>query len=131
MPTMKTIEDLEQDVQDLRERSVTLAEQAEALERQLRMVKGTRDIKTGKGEFWVGDSSSTGELMHAVRGCLTAKPRTFQELLEAVGARDNRIKGVIMRLQREGTPLVNMGTENKAIWFIPGEEALARLRRRR
>lgn len=55
----------------------------------------------------------------------------FVEILEATGARDNRIKGVIMRLQREGIRVVDVAPEGtgKALWFIPSDAVLERLLR--
>ena len=67
--------------------------------------------------------------MQVVHRMLVEHPRTFRELKDMTGAGDNRIKGVLMRLQREGTTLVNLGSDNRAIWFAPGPEALKRLQR--
>ncbi len=86
----------------------------------------------GRGtESYVGDESSTAELMTTVQRLITERPSTFRELLDATGARDNRIKGVIMRLQRDGLDVVNLGNEARALWFIPNPELLKRLRAKR
>ncbi len=111
---------------DLVEQARQLRLQAEELERRVAMVKGTRD----KVSF-VGDGGSTEELMATVQRLITEHPLTFQELLERTGARDNRIKGVLMRLQREGVKVYNIGLQSRAIWFIPNEDVLLKLIKRR
>lgn len=124
---------------DLVEEARQIRLQAEALEKKVNLAKGTRrDLKPGnvlvmptRGPYYVGDDGPTEELLQVVRAALTDKPMRFQELLEATGARDNRIKGVIMRLQREGTNVVDIAPpgSGKAIWFIPSDELLVRLMR--
>jgi hypothetical protein len=106
---------------DLVEKARHLRLQVEALEKQVRLAKGTREI--------VGDDGPTAELMETVKKLITERPMTFQDLLRETGARDNRIKGVLMRLQREGAKVVNLGTNSKALWFLPDEKVLVRLRR--
>lgn len=88
-------------------------------------------MKPARGPHWVGDDGPTSELMQAIRNFITERPHPFQEILEATGARDNRIKGVIMRLQREGVRIVDVAPEGtgKAMWFIPSEAVLERLAR--
>ncbi len=106
------------------------AEQAE-LEAKLRQVKGTREKVVAPGPYYVGDAGPTPELMMAVLSLLGEKPSTFQEIKSATGAGDNRIKGVIMRAQREGVRVVNLGTDTKAIWFCPTEEVWKRMLKQR
>lgn len=110
---------------DLVEQARQLRLQAEDLERKVTMARGT---KTEVREARVGDDGPTEELMLAVKRLLSEHPLTFQELLERTGARDNRVKGVIMRLQREGTRVVNLGMQARAIWFIPAPEIEVRRR---
>lgn len=125
---------------DLVEQARTLRLQVEALEKKVALARGTQRVrrptgqvivKPARGPYFVGDESSTGNLMAVVQRMLTERPWRFQEMLEATGARDNRIKGVIMRLQREGVRVVDVAPEgsNKALWFIPSDEVLARLAR--
>lgn len=135
---------------DLVEQARQLRLQAEALERSARNARGTardvsaaaararRDSKPGnvvvkpaRGPHYVGDDGTTEELMATVQRMLMDRPWRFSELLEATGARDNRIKGVIMRLQREGVRVVDVAPAGvgKALWFIPSDEVLARLMR--
>lgn len=111
---------------DLVEQARQLRLQAEELERKVKLARGTRDLKRPNH---VGDETSTAELVDAITRLLRVKPMTFQELLEATGARDNRIKGVLMRMQRVGMRLVNLGTEQKALWFLPNDEVFTRIMR--
>ena len=124
---------------DLVERARQLRLQAEQLEKDVRLARGThRDIKPGnvivkpaRGPHWVGDEGPTEQLMASVMQICTERPVRFAELLALTGARDNRIKGVIMRLQREGVRILDVAPEGtgKALWFIPSDEVLQRLSR--
>ena len=125
----KVVRTLIEQARSLTERARSIDEQTLELERKLRQVRGTRDLKrpASAGEYHVGDEGPTADLMSVVRLAITEHPLTFQELLDATGARPNRIKGVIMRLQREGVRVVNLGTEQRAVWFAPSEEVWKRL----
>lgn len=70
---------------------------------------------------WViGDNHATPELRDAVEKLVRMRPITFAEIVTAVGANPNRIKGVLTDLQkRDQDPLRNFGTKNRALWFIP------------
>jgi hypothetical protein len=125
---------------DLVEQARQLRLQAEELERSARMAKGTREIKTpsrgvvvkpARGPFWTGDEGPTEQLMAVIKVMLKDRPRLFREIVEATGAGENRIKGVIMRLQRDGVRVVDVAPEGtgKALWFIPSDEVLERLLR--
>ena len=114
---------------DLVEQARQLRLQAEELEKQARFARGTGDVTAEVA--LIGDEMPTPALMALVQTLITEKPLTFQELLEATGARDNRVKGVLMRLQREGVKVVNLGSQTKARWFIPNEDVLRRITRSR
>lgn len=114
---------------DLVEQARQLRLQAEELEKQARFARGTSDVTAEVA--LIGDEMPTGALLALVQTLITDKPLTFQELLEATGARDNRVKGVLMRLQREGVKVVNLGSQTKARWFIPDEAVLRRITRSR
>lgn len=126
---------------DLVEEARQLRLQAEELEKKVQLARGTQRVKRqtmgaamvkpAKGPHWVGDEGTTEELMDTVAKMLRERPWRFVELLEATGARDNRIKGVIMRLQREGVRVVDVAPEGtgKALWFIPSDAVMARLMR--
>lgn len=81
-----------------------------------------------RGTVQPGDEGSTEELMSVIKQLLQGRALTFQELLET-GARPNRIKSVIMRLQREGVRVVNLGSRYRALWFIPTETTVQYLRK--
>lgn len=96
--------------------------------------RGTGDVtakaaqaKAIAGKYFVGDDGPTADLMAVIHLLLAEKPSTFREIVEATGAGENRIKGSLVRLQRDGANVVNLGTQTKAIWFIPGKEAMKRL----
>jgi hypothetical protein len=125
---------------DLVEEARQLRLQAEALEKKVQLARGTKRlekpagnviVKPPRGPYWVGDEGPTEELMTVVKTMLEERPMRFVEILEQTGARDNRIKGVIMRLQREGVQVVDVAPEGtgKALWFIPSEAVMARLMR--
>lgn len=84
-------------------------------------------VKPARGPYWCGDEGPTDELMTAVWRMLLDRPYRFREIVEATGAGENRIKGVIMRLQREGKRVVNIGEPTKALWFAPSDEVLKRI----
>ena len=129
---------------DLVEQARQLRLQAEALEKAARLARGTQGptrawpapsgwpaVPPARGPYWVGDEGTTEELMAVMQKMLVVRPWRFVELLEATGARDNRIKGVLMRLQREGVRVVDVspGGTHKALWFIPSDAVLVRLQR--
>lgn len=123
---------------DLVEEARQLRLQAEALEKKVRLARGTERIakpastvvvKPSFGPYYTGDEGPTEQLMEVVKAMLQERPWMFRDMLEATGARDNRIKGVIMRLQREGVKVVDVAPEGtgKALWFIPSDAVLERL----
>ena len=59
------------------------------------------------------------ELYAKIEALLRDRPHTLRELLEATGARRNRVSGGITHLKtRYGTALKNLGTARRAQWFI-------------
>ena len=127
---------------DLVEQARQLRIQAEALEKTARHARGTARVrrptpvhnvivKPAFGPYYVGDEGPTEQLMAAITAMLQDRPCRFPEILEATGARDNRIKGVINRLQREGVRIVDVAPEGTrgALWFIPSAEVMPRLMR--
>lgn len=127
---------------DLVEQARQLRIQATALEKMARTAKGTQRgmmpwtkvlVQPKHGVYFTGDEGTTEELLDVVQRMLTERPWRFSEMLEASGARDNRIKGVLMRLQREGVRVIDIAPEGsgKALWFIPSDAATARVVRAR
>jgi hypothetical protein len=83
--------------------------------------------------FWVvGDSASTGDVNAAVAALVRYKPMRFPELLAATGARQGRVSGAIVALQRDPKGrLVNLDTAMRARWFsLPDDVSVSRLKRR-
>ncbi len=112
---------------DLIEDARQIRLQAEDLEKRVRLARGTRNtvkpsnvVVKPSGPYYVGDEGPTEQLMSVIKTMLTERPMRFTEILEATGARDNRIKGCIMRLQREGTRVVDVAPEGtgKALYSI-------------
>jgi hypothetical protein len=129
---------------DLVEEARQLRLQAEDLEKRVQLGRGTARmrrptrnlqanviVKPAYGPHWVGDDGTTQDLMSAIHRLLMERPHTFQEILDATGARDNRVKGAITALQREGTRVVDIAPEGtrKALWFVPSDEVLKRVMR--
>lgn len=105
------------------------------LEKRAKLARGTRDVKPSgnvivkpaRGPYWVGDEGPTDELKTMIWRMLLDRPYRFREIVEATGAGENRIKGAIMALQREGKRVVNIGDPAKALWFAPTDEVLKRI----
>ncbi len=75
--------------------------------------------------------TEAAKLYNRVRTLVTERPMRFQEIMAAVGlpvAEENRVKGTIVRMQRERVGLVNLGDQRKALWFIPSEDLIKKLR---
>lgn len=126
--------DLQQRITALAEQGKHLAEQASELQQALlRNVKGTREqvaaprarrpTETLPGEMPASD------LFALVERLITERPMRFGELCEATQIRGNRISGALVHLQRHGKNVINLGDSRQALWFIPNDALLKRLRR--
>lgn len=83
--------------------------------------------------FWiVGDEASASEINQAVLTLVKFKPMRFPELLAATGARQGRVSGAIVAMQRDSNArLVNLDTPQRARWFmVPEGVTLAKLKSR-
>ena len=71
---------------------------------------------------WVaGDDGPTADLNELVVRLLQVRPMTFAEVIDFTGAREKRVSGAIVRIQRDDRlrrRLVNRGTSQRALWFI-------------
>lgn len=123
---------------DLVEQARQLRLATEDLERKVLAAKGTqRNVRARRptlvgvkrSEYYVGDAGTTDDLTEIVKRMLMEKPMYFRDILIQTGARDNRVKGVITRLQREGYRVVDLSPEGslRALWFIPSREAVERI----
>lgn len=132
-PTLST--DTMTRLAELTERSKQLAieterlQQAITLEQNVRLARGTkRDIQgitqpTAPAQprpMLVTDVASS-PLYAKVRELVTTRPLTLRELIEQTKAEENKVKVVLMRMQRDEIGLMNMGNRYRALWFIPSE----------
>ena len=135
----KTIEDIKEHLATLAQRSRELAEQADALQKQIAFARGTRDlvdarVRDNAGRYSITPGKSAkrvalDELHATIRHLITERPMLFRDLVELTKADENQIKGVLMRLQRENAGVVNLGNGRIARWFIPSAAILAKLTR--
>ena len=111
-----------------------LVQRAEALEAAalelataMKAARGTREIvRPAPADV------ATAELYERVRGALEDKPLTFRDLcttLQVDASGENRVKSVIVRLQRDGHSMVNLGNGSRAIWWIDVHGRLGELAR--
>lgn len=87
--------------------------------------KRGRVVDLGVGWSWVvGDEGPTAELNDLVVRLVSARPMTFPELIAATGAREKRVSGAIVRIQRDdklSRRFENQGTGSRARWYLrPG-----------
>lgn len=131
---MKTAKiDLVEQARQLRLQVEQLAKDVELARGTARMKRPTGNVivKSSRGPHYVGDDGTTADLMVAIRHLITERPLSFQDILEATGARDNRVNGAITAIQREGHRVVDVapGGTRKALWFIPSDEVMTRIMR--
>ncbi len=127
---------------DLVEEARQLRIQAEELEKKVAMARGTARVrrptvpgrpqvivKPSRGPYWTGNDGTTRELMDTIARMLTERPWLYRDICEATGAGENRIKGAITALQREGRRVVDVAPPGtgKALWFIPSAEVMERI----
>lgn len=85
--------------------------------------------------FWiVGDAAPTEQVNTAVKSLIAFRPFRFPELLNATGARQGRVSGAIVAMQRDPkSRIANVDPDrpNRARWFIvPEGVQIARLKSR-
>lgn len=129
---------------DLVEEARQLRMQAEELEKKVQHARGTARmrkptlqarpnviVKPARGPYWLGNDGTTRDLMDAIARMLMERPWLYRDIVEATGAGENRIKGAITALQREGRRVVDVAPPGtgKALWFIPSPEVLDRIAR--
>lgn len=73
----------------------------------------------------LGDDAPTSELYPLIVRLIQEQPMTTQELVQATGARAERVSGGIVHLQRTSTRIMNLGRGNLARWFIVPASARA------
>lgn len=66
----------------------------------------------------VGDHASPEKLEASVRFLCSDAPRTMQELVDLTGARQSRVNGARLQIERRGERIVNLGSGKYARWYI-------------
>lgn len=110
-------------IEALREAAIALEHSAHALAEQFSRARGTRDIPVTTIQAVAGPSPEApkSKLYTSCETLLSEKPHTFRDLCEALQLppeQENSLKSVIVRLQRDGAPIVNLGNGSRAIWWI-------------
>lgn len=136
--------DLVEQARQLRIRQEALIAQAKELEEKVRTARGTERIrkptvpgrpqvivKPSRGPYWTGNEGTTRDLMGTIERMLMERPWLYRDICEATGAGENRIKGAITALQREGKRVVDVAPSGtgRALWFIPSDEVMERITR--
>lgn len=137
--------DLIEEARQLRVRQEELARETHELEKKVQLARGTARIKRetsktvpgrpnvivkpARGPYWTGNEGTTRDLMDTIERMLTEHPWLYRDICEATGAGENRIKGAITALQREGRRVVDVAPPGtgKARWFIPHPEVMDRI----
>lgn len=90
--------------------------------------------ETDPAWFWiVGDHASATEINNAVRALVHYRPMSFTELRAATGARQGRVSGAIVAMQRDPKSRISNIDDNplRARWFVvPEGVAISRLKPR-
>jgi hypothetical protein len=134
----KTLDQLIQEV--LQRRLATLDEIAKEVNAPLLKVSEAMEglKKQGKihnvgsedRQMWTwrpGDVVPASELEAYVRRLISWAPMTLIELIAATGARNSRVSGAVVAIQRSGEPPVDLGSGGRARWFLMTKYRDARL----
>jgi hypothetical protein len=79
------------------------------------------NIGTDQHPRWitrVGDHASPEKLEATVRFLCSDAPRSMQELVDLTGARQSRVNGARLQLERNQERIVNLGTGKYARWYL-------------
>lgn len=116
---------------ELAARAKQLNADAEALAEAIALEQSTKFARGTKRDMQpiarVDDVSAT-PLYLEMKTMLERRPMTLREVIEATKAEENKVKVVLMRMQREEIGLVNMGNRYRALWYIPSESFRKRMR---
>lgn len=66
----------------------------------------------------VGDHAPPERLEATIRCLCSGAPRTLQELIDLTGARQPRVNGARLQLERNGEKIVNLGSGKFARWYV-------------
>lgn len=82
--------------------------------------------------FRIGDVGGTETLYPLVERLIREQPMTTSQLVAATGARESRVQGAVIHLQRTRTGILNLGRANAGRWFlVPEGVKIARLEPKR
>ena len=108
-------------VAELAQRLGAPAARVQRTVKKLRAAGQLRNVGSPLEPVWwwaVGDDGETGELRDSVERLLSHRPMTLLEIVNATGARRNRISGVLVKLQVSGVPVRNLGDGQRAVWSV-------------
>lgn len=66
----------------------------------------------------VGDHAPPERLEATIRCLCSEGPKTLQELIDLTGARQPRVNGARLQLERNGEKIVNLGSGKIARWYV-------------
>lgn len=69
--------------------------------------------------YWIGDNTDATQVYATVISVVSERPRTRAEIVELTGVSPNRINSALVKAQRDGIPLKNLGNQAKAVWYVP------------
>lgn len=67
----------------------------------------------------LGEECSPLALRQSVEYLIRTAPRTLQDLVDITGVRSDRVNGARQHLVRTGTHMINLGTREHALWYLP------------
>ncbi len=96
-------------------RQVQTEKKLTTLEREVKLAKGTREVKPGKPAPI--QRLTTQQLVEAVMRLTQEKPRTLQELATALNVDPQAVSNIITALKKQGHRMLNVGEARKAEWY--------------
>ncbi len=132
------------DRDEMAQRVATLNElvrKAQVLEREARelhehalLARGTQQIRPLETSETVPEAPvpapTPSPLYQQTEALLCDKPHTFRDLctvLKIAANGENSLKSVLVRLQRDGRPVVNLGNGSRAIWWIDVHDRIGQI----
>lgn len=75
--------------------------------------------------FWrIGKEATSTEVQKGILALIRHQPMTFVELKAATRAEDNQIQKALIAIRQSGVMVANMGTQNRARYFVLPEGAI-------
>lgn len=101
------------------------------IERTLRKLQQTKlayNVGSAQYPVWtwrIGDSSTHADLVATLVRLISERPMTTRELIDATGARFQRVSGALVTILRgqDKDKVLNLGTQKTGRWFMIGENA--------